>query len=64
MMPPPIPTGRDDRGGGDIEGGGTVEACRPWASVCQKGNIAEKGGLEATPLVSVKRGPNPRSTHT
>jgi len=27
---PPIPTGRNDRGGGDIEGGGTVEAWRPW----------------------------------
>jgi len=47
----PIPTGRNDCGGGDIEGSGTVDAWRPRASVCQEVSITEKGGFKATPSV-------------
>ena len=40
-----------------MEGGGAVGAWRPRASVCQKVNIVEKGGLKATPSVLVRRAP-------
>jgi len=53
----PIPTSRSDRGGGGREGGSTLGACRPRASVCQKVNIAEKDGFKATPSVPVRRAP-------
>jgi len=52
-----IPTGRNDREGGGIEGGDTVEAWRPRASVCQEVSIAEKGGFKVTPSVPVRRAP-------
>jgi len=57
MVPPPIPTGRNDRGGGGIEEGGTVEAWRPRGSVCLEASIAEKGGFKATPSVPIRRAP-------
>ena len=54
---PPIPTDSNDRGGGDIDEGGTVEAWRRRASVCQEVSITVKGGFKATPSVPVKRAP-------
>ena len=47
---PPIPTGRNDRGGG-----GTVGAWRPRASAPHTVMIDEKGGFQATPPVPVGR---------
>jgi len=57
MVPPPIPTGRNDRGGGGIEGSDTVEVWRPRASICQEVSIDEKGGFKATPSEPVRRAP-------
>jgi len=58
MVPlPPIPTSRSDRGGGGIDGGGTVEAWMPRASLCQEVSIAVKGGFKVTPSVLARRAP-------
>jgi len=54
---PPIPTDRNDRGGGGTVGGSTVEAWRPCASVPQTVIVDEKGGFQATPPVPVGRDP-------
>ena len=57
MVSPPIPTGRNDRGGGGTVGGDAVGAWRPRASVPQTMIIDEKCGFQATPTVPAVRDP-------
>jgi len=53
-----IPTGRDNRGGGDTIGGGTIGAWRPRASVPRTVIIVEERWLSShTPQLSVGRNP-------